>query len=129
LQGPTLDGLYRQLASEQAKGLGGFDDCVYTLADGSGTPINRYQLRNAIQRAGRIAGLGHDLTTMNMRKTTSTGDYYAGVSDEDSAAAHGHDVAVRRRHYVMPIETLEQLRSNAQKRADFFGLGELDLGS
>lgn len=127
LQGPVLDALLRQLEHERAKGLGEADDYVYTLADGSGEPITRHMLRQAIIRAAKVAGLGH-VTVMNMRKTTSTGDHYAGVSDEASAAAHGHDVPTRRKHYVMPIEALEQLRADADKRAGFLGLEDLNLG-
>jgi integrase len=122
-QRETTTAWERQLEQELKKGLGNPDDYVYTLADGSGEPVTVDMARVAVERAGKIAGLGH-ITPMNARKSVATADHLAGVDDERSAAKLGHTKDVKMKHYVRPPHDLEALVADRDRRAAYLKLDE-----
>jgi len=124
-QPETVEAWERQLEVELAKGLGQEGDLVFT--DATGEPISRYAAREAVMRAGKLAGLGH-VTPMNGRKTVATADDYAGVEGKLSADALGHSDLVARKHYRRSLKPSElvALRDMRDKRKRFFDLGRSD---
>lgn len=118
-QPPTVEAWHRQLEHEVAKGYGRPDDYVFTQADFSGDPITHDQARVAVERAGKLAGLGH-VTPMNGRHSTVTADRLSGVDEKRSAAKHGHAVEVADQHYFQPPADIEALSLDRDKRAAYF---------
>jgi|SRR5215471_1705573 len=103
-----------QLIHEQCKGLGEDDDLVFTTA--AGGPITRDSLREAVKRAGVLAGLGR-VVPKDLRTSWFTAGVNAGVAPVELAAMGGNSAPVVERFYAKPMRTAAQGKLNVGKFA------------
>ena len=121
----AYDALLAQLEVEQAKGLGGEGDFVFTSA--TGRPLGRHRLsKRGVTRAAKEAGLGH-VTAQTLRRSVATATAHAKLPVVIAAAMTGHSKQVYDAHYAKPFRDAEERQRVRDSLASIgFGNAQVD---
>jgi integrase len=105
----TRAALLRQREVEFAKGKGRPEDLVFTKADGK--PITETNLRDAVKRAARIAGLGY-VTPRQLRTSGLTAGAMAGIPSVQLSTRSGNSPATIEAVYIKKLHTAAVQQAN-----------------
>jgi integrase len=117
----AYDALLKQLESEQARGLAGDDDFVFTSE--TGRPLGAHRLaKRGVQRAALNAGLGEGVGPQVLRRSVATATAHAKLPVVIAAAMTGHSQAVYDKHYAKPFRDADE-RARVRESLAKIGFG------
>jgi integrase len=121
----AYEALVAQLEAEQARGLGGEDDFIFTSR--TGRPLGRERLsKRGVTKAAEKAGLGH-VTAQTLRRSVATATAHARLPVVIAAAMTGHSKQVYDAHYAKPFRDAEEREKVRQSLASIgFGNASVD---
>jgi integrase len=122
---PLVDRAYgallAQLESEQARGLAGDADFVFT--SDTGRPLGAHRIaKRGVQRAALQAGLGEGVGPQVLRRSVATATAHAKLPVVVAAAMTGHSQAVYDTHYAKPFRDADE-RARVRESLASIGFG------